>query len=528
MSGSTFSRAKFGGALVGAFLGGLVIASGLDLTPMGHAQQTRQVSRLSAAPAPVVNPPAVLELNNAFTSIAEHVTPGVVSIQSERRARPVQQQRQRRNNPQQQPGIEDFFGQLAPQFQEPTAASGSGFIVSKDGYILTNNHVVENFDRVSVTLTDNRTFPAKVVGRDPTTDVAVLKIDANNLPTVALGDDDAVKIGERVLAIGNPLGLKSTVTAGIVSAKGRGGADIGPNPNGNQYAISDFIQTDAAINPGNSGGPLVNIQGQVIGINSMIASQTGYYSGYGFAIPISLAKSVMDDIVEHGRVRRAMLGVAIGDVTPEDAEVAGLKEITGVKIGQFTIEGSPAQKAGLESGDVIVRADGKAADRVSTLQRIIRLHSPGDVIDIDAMRYGQKKTFHVKLGEVPDSAKAVSARDRANESPNAGTTTTTERLGIGVEVLSEQAATQANVPANRRGLAVVEVDPDGPGRQHFVRGDILVSVRFPTQQDLKSTADLQQALSKVPKNTIVSILVFNPAASNGNGATRVENIRVGN
>jgi serine protease Do len=525
MSGSTFSRAKFGGALVGAFLGGLVIASGFDLTSLGHAQQARQVSRLSAAPAPVVNAPAVTELNTAFTSIAEHVTPGVVSIQAERRARPVQQRGQRRNN-QQQPGIEDFFGQLQPQFQEPTAASGSGFIVTKDGYILTNNHVVENFDRVSVILTDNRTFPAKVIGRDPTTDVAVIKIDANNLPTVSLGDDEAVKIGEWVLAIGSPLGLRSTVTAGIVSAKGRGGADIGPSPNGNRYAISDFIQTDAAINPGNSGGPLVNIQGQVIGINSMIASQTGYYSGYGFAIPISLAKSVMDDIVEHGRVRRAMLGVGISDVTPEDAEVAGLKEITGVKIGDFTLDDSPAKKAGMESGDVILKADGKPADRVSTLQRIIRLHAPGDVIDIDAMRYGQKKAFHVRLGEVPDSAKTVASRDGGNDNANSGKTTTTEKLGIGVEPLSDQAAAQAPtpVPANRRGLVVVDVDPDGAGRNHFAHGDVLVSVRYPTQQDLKSPADLQQALSKVPKNGIVSLLVYNMQTGNA----RVENVKVGN
>jgi serine protease Do len=374
---------------------------------------------------------------------------------------------------------------------------------------------------VHVTLTDNRTFDAKVVGRDPTTDVAVLKIDARNLPVVALGDDEAVKIGEWVLAIGSPLGLRSTVTAGIVSAKGRGGADIGGNPNTDRYAISDFIQTDVAINPGNSGGPLVNIQGQVIGINSMIASQTGLYSGYGFAIPISLAKNVMDDIVSHGRVRRAMLGVAIVQVTQEDAEINGLKEIAGVKIGEYTTDDSPAKKAGIEPGDIIVKADGRPADRVSTLQRIIRTHSPGDVIELEGMRYGQRKTFRVRLGEVPDSSRTVSSRARTNEPASSGTTT--EKLGIAVEPLSDQVATENKVPADRRGLAVVDVDTDGPGRNVFAQGDVLVEVRYPVRQVLKTPADLAQALSKVPANGLISILVYNVPFSN----TRVVNLRVG-
>ena len=236
----------------------------------------------------------------------------------------------RQRGQQQRPdGIEDFFRQFGdPQQDQPSEASGSGFIVSKDGYILTNNHVVADADRVTVRLLDNRTFTAKVIGRDPTTDVAVIKVDASDLPTVALGDDANARVGQWVVAIGNPLGLDFTVTAGIVSARGR---SLGALLN-TRYAIQDYIQTDAAINPGNSGGPLVNIRGEVIGINSAIASNTGFYAGYGFAIPVTLAKQVMDDIIQYGKVRRAVLGINIGDVDPNDAQVAGLKDIHGVKV----------------------------------------------------------------------------------------------------------------------------------------------------------------------------------------------------
>ena len=214
--------------------------------------------------------------------------------------------------------------------------------------------------------------------------------------------------------------LDFTVTAGIVSAKGRGGRELAGLMR-NQYAISDFIQTDAAINPGNSGGPLVNIHGEVIGINSAIASPTGYYSGYGFAIPITLAKGVMDDMIKYGKVRRAVLGIAIGEVDPDDAGAAGLKTIAGVKVGGFQPSdgSSPAEKAGLEAGDIIVGANGKPVDRVSTLQRIVRLHQPGQTVMLDMMRFGAKKTFQVKLTEAP-SDEQMAANDVNSEKPNGG------------------------------------------------------------------------------------------------------------
>ena len=513
------ARMTFGGALAAAFLSGLVFASGLDLTKFADAQSS---SRPAASVAPIV-PPSVTDLNIAFSSIAERVTPAVVSVHSERTQRQTTRQQQPRQ--QQRPrSFEDFFGQFDREPPVPQEASGSGFIVSADGYILTNNHVIQGFDRVEVTLTDRRTFPARVIGRDETTDVAVLKIDQKGLPYTSLGDDAGTKIGEWVVAIGNPLGLDFTVTAGIVSAKGRGSRDVRLNTNTN-WSITDFIQTDAAINPGNSGGPLVNVRGEVIGINTAIASQTGYYSGYGFAIPITLAKEVLDDFIEHGRVRRAVLGVSIIDARAEDAAVAGLKDVTGVLVQPYTSDNpnSPAKRAGIEPGDVIVRADGKPADRVSTLQRIIRSHEPGETVEIEAMRYGAKKTFQVRLGEATDSTTRVASNTRPSEEPSAGTST--EKLGISIEPITEAQARQNQIADEHRGLRVVSVDPNGPARQgRLLPNDILISVINPQPRRTLATAnDLQQVLSSVREGSYVSFMVYNLELEQ----TRIVNLRIG-
>src|SRR4051812_7800732 len=359
-------RARLLVAAITAFIGGLIVASGMNWTKLGFAQ-----SRPSAAQ---VQP--IAEASNAFVAVANNVTPAVVSIEVFSAARSTgNAQRGRAQSPQNvPPGMEDFFRQLEiPQQSRPTRGQGSGFIVTQNGYILTNNHVVTNSDRetiadkVTVRMMDHRVFTAKVVGHDRTTDVAVIKIDGNDFPTVSLGNDVNSRIGEWVLAIGNPLGLENTVTAGIISAKGRSLADLMNPNNSNQYAISDLIQTDAAINPGNSGGPLVNSRGEGIGINNAIASPTGYNPGYGFAIPVTLAKRVMDQIIANGRVRVPALGIIIDDVSPEDAAVAGVKDIRGVLVRNFPTEDTPAKRAGLQPGDVIITADGQPVDRVSTL-----------------------------------------------------------------------------------------------------------------------------------------------------------------
>jgi len=515
MSSRTLARARFGAAVAIAFASGIVFASGFDLTRFGYAQ-----SRGTSAKPTVQEVKPIADASNAFVSIAEHVTPAVVSIQAERDAKQSVQRSPRRNGP---PGLEDFFQKFDPR-SAPAEASGSGFIVSKDGYILTNNHVVEDFDRLNVTLTDHRVFKAKVVGRDPTTDVAVIKIDGKDLPTATLGNDEAARVGEWVLAIGNPLGLDFTVTAGIVSAKGRGSTEL-QGLNRDAYAITDFIQTDAAINPGNSGGPLVNSRGEVIGINSAIASQTGYYSGYGFAIPITLAKQVMDDIVEHGRVRRAVIGVQISPVSPEDASVAGLKDIAGVLVGGYSDDNSPARAAGLEAGDVIVAADGKSIDRVSTLQRIIRGHEPGETVTVDVMRYGTKKTFKVKLAEAPSKA-TVASRDNDDDNANPNGSVTYDKIGVKVEPLSSEVRSAMRSGNNRDGVQVVDIDAAGPARGRLFKDDIITAILFPTpRKEVHSVEDLQGVLSRAKDGDIVSLQVFNPGVQGA--ATRVVNIRVG-
>jgi len=325
-----------------------------------------------------------------------------------------------------------------------------------------------------------------------------------------------------VLAIGNPLELDFTVTAGIVSAKGRNVPLPGKQ---DQYRIMDFIQTDAAINPGNSGGPLVNIRGEVIGINSAIASQTGYYSGYGFAIPITLAKQVMDDIVEHGRVRRAVIGVQISPVSPEDASVAGLKDIAGVLVGGYSDDNSPARAAGLEAGDVIVAADGKSIDRVSTLQRIIRGHEPGETVTVDVMRYGTKKTFKVKLAEAPSNA-TVASRDNDDDNANPNGSVTYDKIGVKVEPLSSEVRSAMRSGNNRDGVQVVDIDAAGPARGRLFKDDVITAILFPTpRKEVHSVEDLQGVLSRAKDGDIVSLQVFNPGVQGA--ATRVVNIRVG-
>ncbi len=516
---SRFStRLTVGVAAIVAFIGGLVVAGGFNLTPFGYAQQAG-----GGGKPPQAAVQQVTDASNAFVAIAEHVTPAVVSIQMERQARPMKVPRGGQQIP---PGMEDFFKQFDPrqQQQQPMEGSGSGFLVSQDGYILTNNHVVADADKLTVTLLDKRVFKAKVIGRDPTTDVAVIKIDGTGFPTINLGNDENSRVGEWVLAVGNPLGLDFTVTAGIISAKGRSGQLR--NLYASQYAIVDYIQTDAAINPGNSGGPLVNSHGDVIGINSAIASGTGYYSGYGFAIPISLAKTVMNDLIQYGHVRRAILGVSISDLRPEDAQAAGLKEIRGALVGGGTPgQASPAEKAGIEPGDVIVAIDGTPVDRVAQLQRIIRVHKPGETVGVDVMRYGQKHSYKVKLAEAPNESQLAS-----NDDDDSGTDSSAEKpasydkLGISVEPMTVDRASRAELSDANRGLAVVSVDALGPSYQKLqADADIIVKVLNPMPHAIRTVADLDSSISKLKNGDVVSLLVYNTQIKQ----SRVVNLRIG-
>jgi serine protease Do len=379
---------------------------------------------------------------------------------------------------------------------------------------------------VIVRLLDRREFKAKVVGTDPNTDVAVLKIDARSLPPVALGNSDDSRVGEWVLAIGNPLGegLTFTVTSGIVSAKGRALSGL---PGRGQGSIQDFIQTDAAINPGNSGGPLVSVQGEVIGINSAIASETGFYSGYGFAIPINLARTVMTQLIQDGKVHRAALGVSIDNVTLNDAAYVGLPEIRGVVVKDIPNDDSPAKAAGIQPGDIIVAVDGKPVEYVGQLQQVIGFRRPGDVVKVEVARKGGvRKTFDVKLQPLNDTPQ-VAAEDENGDSDNvsAPTGSSIGRLGISVEPLTADAAQQLQLPASSRGLIVTDVTPGGPSWEVLFddpqRGgpDIIQSVEG---KPVRTEGDLRKALAGEKAGSIVTLQIFNPRAQ----AHRVERVKL--
>src|SRR5258706_4446753 len=400
---------KFGSLVAIAFVFGLAFVSTLNLPKQSGAAETLVVPSPQAAPqysAPALK--AAGDFQDAFVAVAEHVKPSVVFIRS--------QHVERGDNQRLPPGFQDFLPTLRrrPQVEQ---GSGSGFIVSPDGYILTNNHVVAGADKVTVRLYDKREFTAKVVGTDPNTDVAVIKIDARGLPGVGFGNSDSARVGEWVLAIGSPLGeaFAFTVTAGIVSAKGRLLAGLQQT----RYAIQDFIQTDAAINPGNSGGALVNVRGQVIGINAAIASETGYYAGYGFAIPINLARTVMTQLIATGHVERAVMGISIRPITPEDAELRKLPDIRGVGVQDFTpAENSPARRAGILEGDVILAVDGDPIESVSQLQQKVGFRKAGEAVQVSLARAGgERKTLTVRLAAAPgpeaDSAEVAAADDAA-------------------------------------------------------------------------------------------------------------------
>jgi len=520
MSARSLNWLKFGGLVALAFALGLLFAGLLDLPSRSSAQeQGRPATAIAQVPAPSIPAARPLqELSEAFAAVSEHVKPTVVYIRSQRTEQTTRQQRV-------PPGMERFF----PRFrQQPDIeqGSGSGFVVSTDGYILTNNHVVEGAEQVTVRLLDRREFRAKVIGSDANTDVAVLKIDAKGLQPVALGNSDDARVGEWVLAIGNPLGegLTFTVTSGIVSAKGR---NLQGLPGRGQGSIQDFIQTDAAINPGNSGGPLVSVRGEVIGINSAIASETGFYSGYGFAIPINLARTVMNQLIETGSVHRAALGVSIDNVTLNDAAYVGLPEIRGVVVKDIPSEDSPAKAAGIQPGDVIISVDGKPVERVGQLQQVIGFRKPGDVVKVEVARKGGvRKTVNVKLQALNDQPQLAAANEGdTDEAGNAGGAAM-NRLGISVEPVTPDVAQQLQLPNNMRGLVVTDVTPGGPAWETLYDDpqrngpDIILSVEG---KPVRTEADLRNALKAEKPGSIVTLGIYNPRAQ----GRRVERIKLG-
>ena len=526
MSQGWFRRLTSGGVGL-AFALGLLSAGLLRLPYSSAAQQQQTPANAGVQAANRALPPAAASLQSlseAFASVAEHVKPSVVYIKS---GRTPETSRRDVPRPEIPPGFERFFRGFPP-LQEPRfqEGSGSGFVVSKDGYILTNNHVVDGSDQVTVRLLDRREFKAKIVGTDPNTDIAVLKIDATNLVPAPLGNSSAARVGEWVLAVGNPLGdnLTFTVTSGIISAKGRSLA----LPGRSDRSIQDFIQTDAAINPGNSGGPLVSVRGQVIGLNSAIASQTGFYSGYGFAIPIDLARRVMDQIIAQGRVSRVALGITVQDATPNDAAYVGLPDIRGVLVQDFT-DKSPAQQAGMEPGDIIISVDGKPVEYVGQLQQQIAFRKAGEKVKVEVARKGgERKTLEVRLQEIAaPSELATRNGGRPGDSPDSRgeAASSIELLGLTVQPLDQNAVREFDLDPSQRGLLVTGVAPGGPSYGEVADPgaggpDIILSLE---DKPVKSVGDLTQALKSFKKGDIVSLRIYNTQAK----TRRIERIRLG-
>lgn len=388
----------FLGVILAALIGGLVALAGASYfsqpqsaTNFTEKQNTSFVNWLADDKFTVPD-----GLN--FVAAAQQVTPAVVHVTSN-----ITIQGSRGMDP-----LEEFFGFRSPRQQAPREGRGfgSGVIISDDGYIVTNNHVIDNASTVTIALEDNRRYTARVIGTDPTTDLALLKIEEKNLPFVKFGDSDDAQVGEWVLAVGNPFNLNSTVTAGIISAKAR---NIGIlRDENNNLQVESFIQTDAVVNRGNSGGALVNLAGELIGINTAIASQTGSFSGYSFAVPSSIVKKVMDDLLEFGTVQRGLLGVQIVDVSPEIEEMVGekIKATRGVYIAEVN-EGSGGEEAGLKKGDVIIGIDGQTTYNTSRLQEMVARKRPGDKVEVKYLRDGKEMTTTATLKNPSGDTKVV-------------------------------------------------------------------------------------------------------------------------
>ncbi len=450
----------------------------LVLVVAGWWLQPADAEAPRTSPAPAVTSstaaPSLPARVDSYADVVSQVAPAVVTIRSERRVRSTSFGDDDAEN-----FFQQFFGRSMPPLrQEPQieGALGSGVIVRSDGYILTNNHVVANAQQIRVELPDHRAFPAKLVGADAPSDLAVLKINATNLPVVKIGDSSKMRVGDVVLAVGDPLGVGETVTMGIVSAKGRA-TGLG---DGSSY--ENFIQTDAPINQGNSGGALVNTSGELIGINSQIMTPSGGNIGIGFAIPSDMAENVMDQIIKTGTVRRGMLGVKVQSVTSDMAANLGLKEVRGAIVSSVD-PGSPADRAGVQQGDVITAINGRPVSDMNDLRNEIADTAPGSRVAVTALRDGRERQMEVTLGQMPNG-------DRASNDNNGGPDEH-GRLGLSVEPITPSIANQLGTKT-RTGLVVDSVTPGSPAADAGIReGDIIKQVN---RRPVNSASELQQAV----------------------------------
>ncbi|HSN03821.1 MAG TPA: DegQ family serine endoprotease [Nitrospira sp.] len=485
-------RSTVGSVVALAAVGAVLIWGGQSLIS-SHAFGGMQAN----AGGPVALPAA--PASNGFAEVAKAVTPAVVNITTVT----GEKVSEGRNVPDElRDRMEEFFGgpggPSGPRgFRGPQGpgeprghrggGQGSGVIVSSDGYVLTNNHVIDGAREVTVTLPDKREFKGKIVGADPKTDLAVVKIDGQNLPTVAWGDATKLQVGEYVLAVGNPFGLNSTVTLGIVSALGRGRMGI------TQY--EDFIQTDAAINPGNSGGALVNTRGELVGINTAIFSQTGGYQGVGFAVPTSMGKPIYESLIKTGKVVRGYLGVGIQDLSQDLAKSFGIRDAKGALVSDVKEE-SPADQAGLKQGDVIISYQGSLVEDAVALQRLVTRTAVGTKVPVKVIRDGREKDLTVTIAEQPDTTRIAKADQTEADYAFAG---------VAVQDLDRETAKELGLKGKTQGVVVTSVEPDsGAEKAGLMPGDVIREIN---RQPVKSVKEFEKVSSAVKKGENVLILI---------------------
>jgi serine protease Do len=427
--------------------------------------------------------------NQAMAEVAAAVKPAVVNIASTKTVKSQGIPSPFLNDP----FFREFFGNQFRQFEGPRSYKqqglGSGVIVDKDGYVLTNNHVVKDADEIKIKLSDKREFKGKVVGTDQKTDLAVIKIEADHLPVLKLGDSDKLGVGETVIAVGNPFGLNQTVTSGIVSATGRANVGIAD--------YEDFIQTDAPINPGNSGGALVNVRGELVGVNTAIFSTSGGYQGIGFAIPSNMAKVVMESLIKKGKVVRGWLGVSIQPVTPDLAKQFGLKEDKGALVGEV-MEESPAEKAGLQRGDVILEFDGREVLDVQGLRNMVAGTPPDKKVEIKYLREGKPATANVVIAELPAVLQKVSA------------TVDNALKGVHVQDVSAELKRSLGIPKRISGVAVVDIDEESPAEGVLMKNDVIMEIN---KRKINNLKDYETVISQIKSDENVLIWVYRNGAA---------------
>ena len=463
----------------------------------------------SASPIDDNSVAALTSLDHAMEAVTSRVTPSVVNIEVTSRVAPDEnaENNQLQNLP---PGFAQFFGQggmqLQPQKPQIEHGIGSGVIITPDGYIVTNNHVVEGATRIKVTMSDRRIFTGRVIGTDKLTDLAVIKVDANNLPAIAWGDSSRLEPGQTVLAFGSPFGsLRFSVTRGIVSAINRA------NPfNEDARKPGDFIQTDAAINPGNSGGPLVNAHGELVGINTSIISNSGSFAGAGFAIPSQMVQSAAQQLIAHGKVEHGYLGISMNDVTPENAHFFNLKDASGALVAEVT-PGSPAAQAGVQQGDVITALNAHKVLDGSQLQFSVSQMHPGDKLELGVMRNGQPLNLNLTVGEYHPKGEVASNGGDDSQSGQPGQT---GKLGLAVADLDSDARQQIKAPDSLKGVVIENVRPASPAEDAGLQpGDVILEVN---RKPATTANQFIGAVHQAPANKELLLLVW----SHGNASYR--------